>query len=95
MARLGQGETGLSALHPEPVTEHRSVLAAPVRRVGVHLGVQRAQLVFVPGCLCPIEPPERYVPRGHGSLLSGLVISFPRIRGTDGSTDYAISTGTS
>jgi hypothetical protein len=49
----------------------------------------------VPSCLCPVEPPERYVPRGHGSLLSGLVISFPRIRGTDGSTDYAISTGTS
>jgi DNA-binding CsgD family transcriptional regulator len=59
MARLGQGETRLAALHPEPVTKPRGVRTAPVRRVGVHLGVQRAQLVFVPGRLGPVQQPER------------------------------------
>ena len=49
MPGLGQDEAGLAALHPEPVREQAGVVWAPVRRGGVHLGVQALQLVRVLG----------------------------------------------
>ena len=63
--RLGQGEAGLAALHPEPAAERRGVLAALIRRVGVHLGVQHSQVVLVRRRLRPVQQLERQVSRGH------------------------------
>ena len=65
MAGLGQGKTRLAALHPEPAAERRRVLGAAVRRVGVYLGVQVAQFVFVRGRLRPVQQLERQAGRGH------------------------------
>ena len=59
-------------MHPEPAAERRRVLAAPVGRVGEHLGAQGVQLVCVRRRLRPIQPPERQVSRGHGTIFPPL-----------------------
>ena len=65
MAGFGQDEARLASLNPEPAGEQGGVLVAPVRRVGVHLGVQRLQLVRVRRRLRPVEQLERYAGRRY------------------------------
>jgi hypothetical protein len=68
--RLGQGEPRLAALHPEPAAELRRVRDAPERGVCEHFGVQGLQFRFVRRRLRPIQPPERQVSHGHGTIIS-------------------------
>ena len=78
MAGLGQDEAGLAALHREPGRELAGVVIAPVRRLGVHLGVQFLELARVPGGLLPAEQLERYPGRGHAHLPAQIRIRlFP------------------
>ena len=69
MAGLSQDKARLAALDPEAVCEQRGIISAPVRRVGVHLGVQGLQFLRMLGGLRPVEQPERDAGRGHDHLL--------------------------
>src|SRR5712691_4054918 len=71
MPGLGEDEPRLAALDPEAAAVHLGVIGPPVRRVGVHLGVQRLVLVRVRGRLPAVEQLERQAGRGHGHCLPG------------------------
>src|SRR5215472_1334969 len=65
-ARRRQREAGLAALNPEPVSEHGRVIVPPVRRVGIHLGVELLDLSRVCGHCDAVQQPDRDVVGGHG-----------------------------
>jgi hypothetical protein len=67
---LGQHESRLAALDPEPLREPRRVTGLPVGRVGVDLGVQRLQFTGVRGGLLPVEQLEGQL--GH-DVHSGML----------------------
>jgi len=73
MTGLGQDKAGLASLDPEPVSEP-GVVFAPVRRVGVDLGVQCLQLGRVLSGLAAIEQLERYLGCGHVTFLLAVVV---------------------
>jgi hypothetical protein len=77
VAGLGKDEARLAALHREPPRELAGVLIAPVRRLGIHLGVQFLQLARERGGLLPAEQLERYPGRGHGHLPR---LSYAQVR---------------
>jgi RecB family endonuclease NucS len=69
MAGFSQNKAGLAALDPESVCEQGGIIIPPVRRVGVHLGVESLQFGRVRGGLRAVEQLGRYVGRGHEHLL--------------------------